>query len=689
MRKIYANLLFALLFASGWMFSTSIHAQVIITQWNFDNSDSIASVGIGDAYLIGDVGATYATGFNGGKAWNTNNYPAQGTASGTAGVQFNVSTEGYSQISISWDQRSSNTGANRMRLKYTLNGTDWIDFEASEANASNTSGGNPAGFDNGRYITDAGSAWFQRTANLAGIAGAGNNADFAIRLVTEFANGSEYGAASPSSSYGTGGTQRFDNVTLTGAGSEPVLLAQPGNLSGFTYAEGHGPSAVQTFTLSALNLTPEAGSLNLQAPNGYELSIDGTLFENSTELTYTGGTLSEVNVSVRLGSSLPMGSYTGELSISGGGAPQVNVSLSGSVTGSQQSALTNVTLPLYIQGSVPNPNRLPFAYRATLTNLLPSATYRYYNKVVISTDNADYNGAGNCIFVDPENGSFTRTTNSSMTTAGQYGQFTTDASGSYSGWFITEPTGNATRFKPGTQLFARIVLNDGAEGTTEVTRLTTTDSFTVLNFGTGVSDTTGTAVRGISDFNAKNFVFIYDNTNEIGRPVYGTHVESSGVDFVSGTYAPFYAEQVAGVNGAWGAIIPNTSGNGIKRIVERSLTTGEMIKNYTSESGAWGSTQTMNPNGGLENILVVDLTLGIGAPVTQAGKVYVFNNMLKIQLNQPYNGQVEIINLQGQLVGNYYLNGTESDFALNLPSGLYLVRLSNSTQPIVSKIFIQ
>jgi hypothetical protein len=689
MRKIYSLLMLSLVMSGGLLFSSGVQAQVIITQWNFDNSDSLTSVGNGAAYLIGGVGASYATGFNAGKAWNTNNYPEQGNASGTAGVQFNVSTEGFSGLNISWDQRASNTAANRIRLQYTVNATDWINFEADETNATNTSGGNNAGFDNGRYITDAGSAWFQRSADLAGIAGVSNNMNFAIRLVTEFVNGTEYGSASSTSSYGTGGTQRFDNVTFMGAGSEPIIVAQPNALSGFTYVEGHGPSDAQMFELSAFNLIPDAGMLNLQAPAGYEFALDGASFVASAEVPYVGGALQEVEVSVRLNEGLASGSYTGDMIVMGGGAPQINISLSGSVSGSEQPALDNVTLPMYIQGSVPNSNRLPFAFRATLTNLLPSSTYRYYNKVVLSTDNADYNGAGNCIFVDAESGSFVRTTSNSLSTAGQYGEFTTDASGSYAGWFITEPTGNATRFKPGAELFARIMLNDGAGGTTEATRLTSTDSFKVLAFNTMVSDTTGTAVRGISDFSAKNFVFIYDNTNEIGRPLYGTHVEASGIEFISGTYAPFYAEQVAGVSGSWGAIIPNTSSNGIKRIVERNLSSGEIVNTYTSETGTWGSTQTTNPTGGLENILVVDLTLGIGSPASAAGKVFVYNNLLKIELNRAFRGNVDVINLYGQVVASYYLNGSEVEYALELPTGLYLVRLQGGEQAIVSKVFVK
>lgn len=689
MKKFYTFLMLPLIVLTGLLFSPVTHGQVVIAQWTFDNSDSIPAVGNGEAYLIGGVSSSYATGAAGGKAWNTTSYPAQGTASATAGVQFNVSTMEYSAVGLTWDQRASNTAANRTRLQYTVNGTDWINFEANETNALNMSGANSSGFDDGRYITDAGAVWFNRSANFSGIPGVGNNTDFAFRLVAEFVDGVNYGPALASGNYGSGGTHRFDNVTLAGAGSEPIIVILPTSLSGFSYTEGNGPSATQTLKLAALNLDPLNGMLTIQAPEGYEFALDGETFMAITDIPYVDGILSDVIVSLRLKAGLTPGSYTGNLTITGGGATQVAVALSGSVSGSEQPALADVILPLYIQGSVPNTTRVPFAFRATITNLLPSATYRYYNKVVLRTDAPESTGAGNVIFVDAESGSFVRTTGTSMAEAGKYGVFTTDASGSYSGWFITEPTGNATRFKPGAELYARIALNDGAEGTTESTLLTTTDSFKVLAFNAMTSDTTGTAVRTISNFSPKNFVFLYDNTNQIGRPIYGTHVESSGVAFMAGTYAGFYADQVAGVDGSWGGIIPNMNTNGVKRIVERSLLSGEVVSTFTSETGTWGATQTIDPTGGLQNVLVIDLTLGIGSPSSSAGKVFVYDNLLKIQLNQPFKGNVEVINLFGQVVAGFYLQGSEAEYALNLSTGLYLVRLQGSGQSIVSKVFVK
>ncbi len=94
-------------------------------------------------------------------------------------------------------------------------------------------------------------------------------------------------------------------------------------------------------------------------------------------------------------------------------------------------SLTTVILPQNIEGiNGTNSNRVPFAYRVQIAGLLPNATYRYFNQIVISSDAATTNGAGNCILASPT-GDFVRTTSPSLATAGGYGTFTTDATGAY------------------------------------------------------------------------------------------------------------------------------------------------------------------------------------------------------------------------------------------------------------------
>lgn len=531
------------------MCSRNSIAQTTITQWNFDQQNLTPNTGTGTAATVGGTTGSFATGNPTLYSWSTTSYPAQGTASGTAGVQFNVSTIGFNGISVSWENRNNNTAANRLRLQYTLNGTEWNDFTASDANATNVNDGTPAGFDAGRYVTDV-ADWYFRTANLSAISGADQNPNFAIRFVTEFADGANYEATVTGNTYAPAGTIRFENVTFTG----------------------------------------------------------------------TPGTPSPV--------------------------------------------ISSVLMPQYISGNTPANNRLPFAYRVTINYLQPSATYRYINTVVTGTDGPTSAGSGAMIYVN-QNGTFTRTAVGSFTNAGEYGQFITDASGSYSGWFITEPTTN-TRFTPGNQVFMRIRLNDGDGGTVAEHYLTTAEPVAVLAFSTGTTANDGTGIRAVSITEPKNFTMLYDNQAGTGRPLFGTSIESTGIDFTTLLYADFFRNNVAGVNGAWGGILPNVNPNGLRRIEERSRTNGAVVSSSTSPDGMWGTVNTVNPTGGITNVIVLDL---------------VPNSELTVDPSA-LNGFSYMVNSGPSLSQSYTLSGTElvgsGDIVVTAPAH-YEISSDNTT----------
>ncbi|MEN9640121.1 MAG: putative fibronectin type III-like fold domain, partial [Bacteroidota bacterium] len=260
--------------------------------------------------------------------------------------------------------------------------------------------------------------------------------------------------------------------------------------------------------------------------------------------------------------------------------------------------LTENILPQYMEGNQPsNSNRIPYACFLTINGLQPNATYLYSNQVVIASDAATNAGAGNPIFVS--GGGFTRTTSPSFSTPGAYGSFTTNALGTYAGWYVLEPTANATRFASGTDVFMRLALNNGAGGTFTALRLTTTSSIRVMSVGTGA--TNGTALRGNSSATAMNFVVAYDNVNGTGRPISGTFVESDGVaNTTANDYAAFYNTSVNGVAGAYGMIIPNTLPNGIRRLEQRFRTSGAITSCVATDAdGVWpGGANTVNPNTG-------------------------------------------------------------------------------------------
>lgn len=481
-------------------------------------------------------------------------------------------------------------------------------------------------------------------------------------------------------------------IDLMPAG-QPVLTVSPSVLNGFNYTEGSGPSAVQTYTLSG-NELEGSGNVTVTAPANYEVSSDGTTFSASLSLPFASGVITgqPLTISVRLKAGLSAGNYNNEAIVNaGGGATEKTVTCNGSVTSSLQPELTGVFMPLFIQGiNGTNNFRVPYAYKASINNLMPGATYRYFNKVVIGTDLPDANGAGNSIYISA-NGTFNRTTGTSMNTPGEYGEFTTDASGSFTGWFITEPSGNA-RFTPGNQVFMRISLNDGLGGEEVVNRLTTADYSTVLQFGTEAEPTMGTAIRGVSYDDPKDFVFLFDNVEGSGRPLAGTHIEASGIDFSGITsYAPFYLTEVAGADGSWGTIVPNLNEAGVRNVTVYSRTEFIAIQDYVMYDGVWLLTDTRNPLGGADDVLFLDLiTINVTSPAFNDVKVYASGKELKIETRNVTGFSLALFNLQGQQVYGRRLEGSNHySMNLNIPSGIYVARLMNGEGTASFKFFVR
>lgn len=106
-------------------------------------------------------------------------------------------------------------------------------------------------------------------------------------------------------------------------------ISTSGTLSTFNYNLGEGPSAPQTFTVSGKNLT---GNLTVTAPSNYQVSLNGTSWATSQTLTASAGTVSSTTIYVHLVGGLAVGTYNGNITISGGGATDKNVAINGSVT---------------------------------------------------------------------------------------------------------------------------------------------------------------------------------------------------------------------------------------------------------------------------------------------------------------------------------------------------------------------
>ncbi|MFZ4589991.1 MAG: BNR-repeat neuraminidase N-terminal domain-containing protein [Ignavibacteria bacterium] len=239
--------------------------------------------------------------------------------------------------------------------------------------------------------------------------------------------------------------------------------------------------------------------------------------------------------------------------------------------------------------------RLPVTFYGSVGGLTPGKTYRYYNMAAIYSDLGTTNsGAGILMLINKLTQTFTYSSLGSLTTAGQYGTFTANGSGNYTGWFAFLNSGNA-RFTAGNYVMPSIILGDSVG--TVIARYALNDSINVLGFSTTAGAPNGTGIYGVSLALPKNFVALYDNTTGTGRPLSQTYVEDEGVTAAS--VAAFYTDSVNARNGRWGSIIPNALPNGVQRVEQKSYLDGSVISFNTSATGIWPSgTNTVNPAGG-------------------------------------------------------------------------------------------
>lgn len=664
-----------------------------ITQWTFTNGGDLnPTTGSGIASLIGGVSQVAQA-----DALRITGFPAQSTASGTAGIQLMVSTAGFQNIQLSFSQRSSGTMSRWAQVQYTTNGGNtWQVFDTNEGGLSPHD------------------TFYDFAFNLSSVTAASNNNQFGLRIVSIFSPlafddglGNSFGPnqayhrarVSGGEPYSGDGNWRFQNVTISG---EAISVNVPVKLSFSSINNGLPPTMNVPFNVvvKAVDANNQAANVssnttvNLQLQTGTG-TLGGTLTgviptgSNTIEFTNVTYNKAESNVSIKafttagmplepvisqpftvnavatnlafvgfpaygqLGSAVPAftvearrpdqlvdQNYTGAITLtklSGSGtvtgtltknavagvatfddivfstlgsytlqatASGLSSSTSSAILIINQPIITTTILPSYVVGNLPNNHRVPYAYRATLSNLIPNKTYKYINQVVTSADAPTVNGAGNIIFIGAS-GNFYRSSSPGFTTPENHGEFLSDANGSYTGWFISEPTGNA-RFTPGNYVFMRIRLNDGQGGTTATSFLTTADSVLAIGMATTPDNLSGSAVYGKLFSQAKNFAVLYNNTAGTGRPLAATFIEDDGTS--GGTaYAPFYQNLVDGQASSWGSIIPNSLPNGLRRVEIRQLSNGAIIpaETVTSANGAWPyGINTVNPITGPDALLI-------------------------------------------------------------------------------------
>jgi hypothetical protein len=290
----YLNLTILVLLFSGYNF-----AQSSIAVWNYNAivgapTAPVADLGTGTSSIVGSfVVAPAATGMdpvinNGCGTQNGVNPGAwaftasPGLTNESSGVQYNVSTVGFQNIFFTWDQRSSNTATNTMRVKYTLDGTTWVDFVMTELNTTYCNGV----LDGGRFQNSAlGDNYRRVSVNFSAITGANNNPNFAVRvLAAHYQTTGEFRQTGNPTTIATGGTWRFDNVSIEGRSNVSIIAA-----NNFIQVNENIGTVVVPISVSNANANPIVLNLGFSTYSNATLNDDFTWSNTVTIPANTNG----------------------------------------------------------------------------------------------------------------------------------------------------------------------------------------------------------------------------------------------------------------------------------------------------------------------------------------------------------------------------------------------------------------
>jgi hypothetical protein len=223
-----------------------------LARWDFNATNLLvvttptASIGSGTASLLNGVTATFSSGTYSDPAgtpgaansgWNTATYPPQGTSNKTAGVQFNVSTLGYQNILLTWEERHSDTASKYVRLQYTTDGTTFVDGDVFTMLSLNNS-------------------FVFYTSDLSGIPGVNNNANFAFRIVSEW---EATAIGNSNSNYVATVTSYLVSVYGNAAGAPTLASTTISNIIGTTLTYGGGAGSQFVLMKSTSVAAPLSG----------------------------------------------------------------------------------------------------------------------------------------------------------------------------------------------------------------------------------------------------------------------------------------------------------------------------------------------------------------------------------------------------------------------------------------------
>jgi len=340
----------------------------LLAQWTFPTSGAVVTPDAGiSANLTSTLSTAGGTGTIGDVAGDGTRAATANTwndGSGTKYWNVDFSTAGYGGITVSSVQRSSGTGPRDFKLQYRVGiagtwtdvtgggvtlGDNWTSgvLSAVELPAecddeelvsvrwimtSNTSVGSGTVLNTGTSRID--NIVINATGSTVFVTGyesfdAGNNTSASV---TGLNPGTTYFYVVRAEVGGGCGLSANSNEieVTTDAAIVPELSSTESALD-FGFVLENATSATQSFDVSGVDLDPAAGDVNVSVGLGleYEISLDEVAWSTALDLPYTGGILAATTVFVRFVPT-SSGLQSGNITISGGDADDVDVSISGS-----------------------------------------------------------------------------------------------------------------------------------------------------------------------------------------------------------------------------------------------------------------------------------------------------------------------------------------------------------------------
>ena len=307
--------------SSGNSVSTKALTITGLTGASKDYTGTTSASVTGTAALSGFVGSDTATLNSSSASWTY--------ATAAVGMAKTITASGYA---ISGGQSSY----------YTLTqptSTADITARSLTITASNVTKAAGAVLTGGSGSTAFTSSGLQNSETIGSVTityGSGAAADaaggvYADAVVPSAATGGTFTASNYSISYTAGSITVNASPTITPTGTLAAV--------GTTY--GTASASPTSFTVSGGNLT---GDLSVTVPNGFEVSSDNTNYSDGPlALTATGGTVSSTTIYVRLAAKTGAGSYSGNVTISGGGATTQDVATVSSTVAPKTLSITGAT----------------------------------------------------------------------------------------------------------------------------------------------------------------------------------------------------------------------------------------------------------------------------------------------------------------------------------------------------------